>query len=109
MPVRRKPLALSIAVLVAVVVGVFALAQGGEDAADVSPDAVAEAAKRTASVDGMRYSVAGETEVPGAARLPFKGSGVSDLKGQRGTAKIDMSAFAKQAAAQGGPSDPADW
>src|SRR4051794_17109644 len=101
MGARGRPIALAAAVVVAVVVGVFALAQGGKEATNVGSDAVADAAQRTARVDGMRYALSGETEVPGVGKVPFTGTGVSDAKGDRGTAHIDMAEFAKHAGGQG--------
>lgn len=99
---------LSAAALVAVAVGVIALLQGGEDSRTVTPDAVAEAAERTTRVDGVRYSLEGETDVPRHGRVPFTGHGVSDIAGERGTAHIDMSEFAKHAG-EGEAADPDSW
>lgn len=80
---------------------------GGEDVT-VSPEAVADAAERTAKVDGMRFSLRGEMEAPGGGTAPFTGGGVSDRRGQRGRARMDMSALARQSGGEG-LGEPGDW
>lgn len=104
-----KQIALAAALVVAVAIGVLALVSGGEDATKVRPDALADAAERTSSVKGVRYTMAGETEVPGVGEVPFKGTGVSDIKGQRSTAKLDMSEFAERFPEEGPGQDPDNW
>lgn len=102
------------AAVIAVAIGVVALVQGGDDGtSSVGPEAVAEAAERTASVDGLKYTMTGETEIPQLGRsITFTGEGVTDIKGQRGTARMDMSKMADLAKEQGedGPvADPDTW
>jgi hypothetical protein len=109
MGVRGKSLALVAVVAVAVIVGILALVQGGKEATTVGSEAVADAAQRTSRVDGMRYSMTGETDVPDVGKVPFTGTGVSEAKGDRGTAHIDMAEFAKHAGAGGPESDPDNW
>jgi hypothetical protein len=65
----------------------------------VSPEAVAQAAERTSSSEGLRFSMTAEMEVPDAGSVTFTGSGVSDLRGERGTASMDMSELADKVGA----------
>jgi len=110
----RRIVLLAAAALVAIVVGVAALVQGDDDGTSgVGPEAVAEAAERTARVDGLRYTMTGESEIPELGKpLRFTGEGVTDVRGQRGTAHMDMSQMAELAKQEGqsGPvADPDTW
>jgi hypothetical protein len=69
----------------------------------VGPEAVAQAAERTGNVEGLRFSLTGEMNVPKAGSVSFTGSGVSDLRNERGAVTMDMSDFAEKAAAAGAP------
>jgi len=107
---KGKSVALIALVVAAVVIGIVALVQGSDDSTTtVSPAAVANAAERTSRVPGVRYSMTGEMEVPGAGKVPFRGTGASDIKGRRSSAAIDMSAFAKEAPPESGANDPDKW
>jgi hypothetical protein len=69
---------------------------------DFNPDAVAEAADKTAAVDGMRITAKIETEIPGAGKVPMTMNGVADVKGNK--AKFDMDMGALMQGASGGDS-----
>lgn len=99
----RRGIFLTAAVLVAVAIGAFPLLQGGGGATNgVGPEAVAEAAERTARVKGLRYTMTGETQVPELGRpVRFTGEGVTDVRGQRGTMHMDMSEMAQIAREEG--------
>jgi hypothetical protein len=109
---RARSILLLAAALAAVAIGVAALLQGGDDGTSgVRPEAVAEAAERTARVHGLRYTMTGETEIPQVGKsFRFTGEGVSDVRGQRGTAHMDMSQMAELAKQEGqsGPMTDAD-
>jgi hypothetical protein len=101
---------LIVVAVAAVAIGVLALVQGGkDDTTNVGPAAVADAAERTSRVAGVRYSMTGETELPGAGKVRFEGSGVSDIKGGRGSLQLDLSEFAKTAPPEAGADDPDNW
>jgi hypothetical protein len=104
-----KQVGLIIAVVAAIAIGVVALVSGGKDATTVGPEALADAAQRTSSVKGLRYTMEGETQVPGVGKVPFTGTGVSDIRGKRSIAELDMSEFAKRAPAENGLNDPDNW
>src|SRR5215210_2871376 len=74
----------------------------------VGPEAVAQAAERTSKVEGLRFSLIGEMTVPKAGTVSFTGTGVSDVRNERGTVTMDMSGFARKAAAAGAPVN-GDW
>ena len=110
----RRGLFLIAAVLVAVAIGAISLLQGGSGSTNgVGPEAVAEAAERTARVKGLRYTMTGEMQVPELGRpLRFTGEGVTDVRGQRGTAHMDMSEMARIAREEGEDgriADPDTW
>jgi hypothetical protein len=74
----------------------------------VGPEAVAQAAERTSTSEGLRFSLTGQMEVPDAGSVTFTGTGVSDLRGRRGAARMDMSELAQQAGAPGAAA-AGDW
>jgi hypothetical protein len=86
----------------------FAVVALGDRGATVGPEAVAQAAERTGNVEGLRFSLTGQMNVPKAGSVSFTGSGVSDLRNERGRVTMDMSDFAEQAAAAGAPVN-GDW
>jgi hypothetical protein len=77
------------------------------EAGSVGPEAVAQAAERTSTSDGMRFSLLGEMELPEVGSVSFTGSGAVDVQDQRGYASMDMSALARRAGAPG--ADQGDW
>jgi hypothetical protein len=108
-----RRLLIALAALAAVAVGAAALVAGGKDGGSgVGPAAIAEAAERTARVEGVRYTMTGEIDVPRAGTVPFGGDGVTDMRGQRGTARMDMSAMAdvvRKSGERGPAADPGNW
>jgi hypothetical protein len=74
----------------------------------VGPEAVAQAAERTSDVEGLRFSLTGEMNVPTAGSVSFTGAGVSDLRNERGTVTMDMSDLARKGAAAAAPVN-GDW
>jgi hypothetical protein len=93
--------------IVANVAAVLAITHFGAQEVVVGPEAVAEAAERTVNTDGLRFSLRGEMEVPNVGQVSFTGSGVADLRGERGVMTVDMSELAEQAGA-GAALGPAD-
>jgi hypothetical protein len=88
--------------------GVLAWIVLGGRAVTVGPEAVAAAAERTVNTDGLRFSLRAEMEVPKVGQVSFTGSGVADLRGERGTMTVDMSELAERAGA-GDALGHADW
>jgi hypothetical protein len=73
----------------------------------VGPEAVAQAAERTSTSDGLRFSLLGEMQLPEVGSVSFTGNGAVDVRRQRGHASMDMSALARQAGAPAANQD--DW
>ncbi|HEX2232187.1 MAG TPA: hypothetical protein VHG69_02365 [Thermoleophilaceae bacterium] len=87
--------------------GLFAWLTFRGQAGSVGPEAVAQAAERTSTSDGLRFSLLGEMELPEVGSVSFTGSGAVDVQDQRGYASMDMSALARQAGAPG--ANQGDW
>jgi hypothetical protein len=94
--------------VVANVVAVLAITQFGGGKVTVGPEAVAEAAERTANTDGFRFSLQGEMEIPEVGPVSFTGGGAVDPRAQRGVVEMDMSDIAEKAGADAA-SSPAGW
>jgi hypothetical protein len=73
----------------------------------VGPEAVAQAAERTSTSEGLRFSLTGEMELPDAGSVGFTGTGAVDVRRERGYATMDMSELAEKAGAPG--ADAGDW
>jgi hypothetical protein len=101
------------AAVMAIAIGVAALVQGGDDGTGgVGPEAVAEAAERTGRVEGLRYTMTGETEAPQVGTIRITGAGVTDVKGQRGSATMEMPGMAERLedmGEEGAATDPDNW
>ena len=76
--------------LIALLAAAAIAATGGCGTEDVSPEAVAEAARATAGAGGMRMHM--EMTMPGPAGEPIEvaGDGSMDPKGQRGEMTMDL-------------------
>jgi hypothetical protein len=83
------------------VVAVLAITQLGGEKVTVGPEAVAEAAVRTANTDGFRFSLQGEVKIPEVGPVSFTGGGAADLRAERGVMQVDMSDIAEKAGADG--------
>jgi hypothetical protein len=79
----------------------IALPVAGCGADDVNPDAVAQAADKTANAKGARFTATATSKIPGFGDIPMKMQGVTDLTGKQAQMTFDMSGFADAAPTQG--------
>ena len=76
--------------ITALLAAVAALPLAGCGTDEVSPNAVAEAAKTTAGAGGMRMHMSMEMPTPDGDPLEVKADGVMDVKGRRGEMAFDL-------------------
>jgi hypothetical protein len=80
--------------LVALALLVVPIAGCGAD--DVNPNALAQAADKTAAVTGMKIDGTMTMDMPGVGKVPMTMTGVADVAGKRMRMETDMSQLAAQ-------------